>query len=1720
MGLSAWMLELGPEPLRFDTGSASALVAELDAAAREVDRERSRFVSEAAVALRDFAGVFAEVFHDHVAFADTDGQNLVTCLQQLSRQVRALTDAAAAENRRREGVRSLRRDTFEQLERQYLDDAADGLGTTAARMPTIEEVQGLVPFTPGTPPAAATEEVVLRPRPRAVAGSARGGGTSSARPEHLRRFSGALEFSEPGARLPGAWSAFLMGVREWGMVSEGGAIAGIRKWCAQNRAEREWIGRIAAEFERAGGGGGIGRLADETLSDVLARAGTFPGRDGLDLELPQTWGTMPATGYAADPVNTATGNFVEPETDLAIAGGGAGLVLSRMYNSQNPGGGAFGRGWSSLLDVQLSMSDERAEFVMDDGRALWFPREGQGWGRALHANFWLTADEFDGAQGWVVRDHAGRWWAFTRGGVWLAFGNGPGTTIRVERDADGRVSRLVHERGRSIGIEYAQGRPVRATGAAGASVEYRYDAAGRLVQVQTASGVRSYRWNSDGLIDQVTAGGDGAGVVECVNTYDAAGRVLTQVTAFGREVRFSYLSGRVTVVSDADGGNANSWTADRYGRLVKVTDTDGNRQTMSYDPHGNLVSVTDRDGEQTVHLVDERGRRTRTRTSDGADTWIEWDGQDRVIRITTRDRPPESTEAVSVLAYANDRDRFPCRIIDPEGGETVLQWDEGLLVRIVDPEGVVTRFDYDAFGDLTAITDALEHTTRFERDAAGRVTETVSPAGSTTRWEYDDAGRFTRRVDADGAAWRYQYGAGSRLVAVIDPCGARTQYTYGGHGALTEVRDPLGRVTRQRFDAHGNPERVTLPDGAEWVLEHDGLSRVREIIDPDGGAWQRAYSPGGQLSSVVDPTGARIDIVRDRAAGIECVRTAFTETVTRHDAFGRPVTVTADGGVSVTRYDRCGRVVEQIDADGGVTRYDRDRAGRVTRIVSPAGREIAYEYDACGRPAVMIDAAGQRTEFIYDADSRITEQRLANGDVARFAYDPMGRIVMHRTPGEGVGRYRYDPCGRVVFAHDTRHGKRAFTYDAAGQLTAATNGLGGITRYTHDDLGRIVAICDPAGGVTRRQYTPLGRVSASADPLGRVTTGTYDAAGRLVSQTDPDGRVLRWEYDADGQARQVHTNERTLIDRVLDHRSRTERITDRTRPDGAAVEHRVVRDRAGRLVERCRGDERTCWVYDADGLRTRMRTPTGDDIRYAYDPAGRLARVTHSAFGTITYTHDPAGNLLSATAGGVTQAWSYQDGYPVTYSRIDPDGVSVTRIERDPNGRITRITGPSGATTYTYDACEQLVEAASDVVREWEWDAAGRLIRERAGEGLETRYGYDDAGQLLRRIGSDGSQTEYRYDGSGRRIAETGTAGERACAWDERGWLTAITVNGDRQQVWVDALGELASIGDVQVSWDTAAGAPALTELGEAAVFAAPGGFTGVRDRWDAAGWRPARATMAEDPWAVIPAPMMPGGASGPGMPGAAGLPDAADVFGIPGVGVTAHGTPLIAGLEWMGARLYDPTTRGFLSVDPLPPVVGAGWAGNPYAYAGNDPLHALDPRGLSPITDADMARVGEIDPFWLLRNHQYVRAYEQYLAGFDVWDLLSGISTALVWLGVPDTFLPNPSKAKHWDIPALAKSIPPWMRVGFRAVPFVGAGISVFLAIDAAGRGDRAQVARHVVSAIGNLVGIAFWPVGVGVLIWDLVWEYGPGWWEDTQKRWETNPPRVKSRFSGYGER
>ena len=1527
----------GAPDLRYDFGLADAVATTAQTAAAALENQIGSRASYVTTAGDDFKGRFSELFAANAATAANDSRELGGRLRDVVTFMGKLSDAAREENARRRHAREWRA-RVEERRANWLDATWDNIFGEEPP-PTTGTV---------TAPTFNASAPAVSPRDTPGPGGGYGSGTSSARPENLRSFAtgnaglDAALASYPG-RLSGAAADF-MATCDFGGIDVGPVASGFTAWLSANANDTSWASTIAAAFEDAGAGSGITTVSDAALEASLAAAGVGASRQDLAIDAPTAWGGALTTGFVNDPVNSATGNFLEPENDLPFPDATALLAMTRMYNSLDERGGVFGVGWSSVLDTALQLTDEEARFVQPDGRQIVFGRDGDGWARASGENSWLS--RVPGSElvalglpahvlpeALLVSDNTGGWWAFGPSGTWVGMGRGAGNTVWAVRDRDGRVTRIEHRRGRAIDIEYAGEQVLSVTASDGRRIEYLYDE-NRLVGVSGTLGVRTYRWNDGGLIDQVASA---AGVIECTNVYDAKRRVREQTTQFGRRTRFTYLSGRVTEVADADGGNANSWIADRKGRLVGIVDTGGNRQSLAYDPHGNLVSVTERDKQVTVHAYDGRGRKTRTVTPEGADITYGYDDHDRVTTVVT------AAGGVVTYEYPNDIERNPSRITDPVGGVTQMQWDQGLLAQVVDPEGVVLAFEYNAHGELVGTRNADGAIARPNRDRAGRIVEAVTPTGNRTRYRYDDAGSLASREDPDGSVWRYEHGAGGVITATIDPYGARTEYEYGSHGGLTRTIDPLGRAVERAFDEYGNVAGVTLPDGAAWSFTHDSLSRLTEITDPAGGSWARRYDVNGQLAVATDPTGVHTEISRSRSAGIRTIRTAFEESSIHYDRYGRPEKVEDTGGdASLITYDACGRPVEILDGDGGLTQIRRDLAGRVTAVTSPAGRVTRYEYDRCGRPVTAVDAQGGRTTLTYDLDSRVIARTLPTGESGEVLYDAVGRVIRERAPGAGVARYGYDKAGRLVFSQDSRFGQRRFGYDAAGQLLTATNGLGGVTRYEYDQRGRMVRITDPLGGVTTRTYTELDKVDAQTDPIGRVTTATYDKAGRQVSQTDPDGNTTVWSFDEVGLESGLTVNGRLVTEIRRDARTRTATIIDRTR-DGAEITHTLRFNRLGRLVERTSADRTMRWEYDADGARTGMVTPDGVTVRYTHDPVGNVTRIDHSELGEVAYARDAFGRILEARAGDLTQTWDYRDGYPVQHTRADQSGVSVTRIDRDESGRIIRVDGPDGVTEYQHDdACELTSAVTNGEEATWTYDQAGRLVQESGTTGTRA-YAYDAAGQLQNVVATDGEVTEYAYDGQGRRARKTANGIVTEYGWDDRGWLSSITERSltaaadvlRQTELWVNALGELAEADTLPLTWDTAAYAPEPVSIGGTSLFRGPGALTGINGDWTGGGWRDTRETTLEDPWQAL---REAGGASVSGA-----------------LSLTAGGAITLDGLEWMGARAYDPAARGFLSTDPLTAPTGAAWSANPYSFAGNDPLHATDPLGLQPVTDADL---------------------------------------------------------------------------------------------------------------------------------------------------------------------
>ena len=371
--------------------------------------------------------------------------------------------------------------------------------------------------------------------------------------------------------------------------------------------DARWVAQIAAAFRTAGGDGALSRLPDAAIEASLRAAGLGGGRESVTFDSPVAFGFPATSGYADDPVNTASGNFLIAETDLPVGALAAGLTLRRTYNSRSDRAGAFGPGWSSL-GRRATAGPRGRRRIRRTGRAAGaVPPAGRRL-RARHrrAGRWCRATP----TGLLLRWFDGRTWEFDRAGRPVTLDGGPGTAVSLTY-ADGRLHRMTHAGGRSVTLTWTGERITAAAAADGRRVDYAY-ADGVLV----TAGDRRYEVDDHGRVVAVT---DADGVVEAATPTTPQGRVVEQVSRFGRRTRFAYLPGRVTVtIGDEEDSPANTYVHDGQGRLLAVVDGHGQRLSRTYDEWGNPVTVTDRNGAVTTVAWDEWSRPVRRVEPGGA----------------------------------------------------------------------------------------------------------------------------------------------------------------------------------------------------------------------------------------------------------------------------------------------------------------------------------------------------------------------------------------------------------------------------------------------------------------------------------------------------------------------------------------------------------------------------------------------------------------------------------------------------------------------------------------------------------------------------------------------------------------------------------------------------------------------------------------------------------------------------------------------------------------------------------------------------------------------------------------------------------------------------------------------------------------------------------------------------------------------------------------------
>lgn len=853
---------------------------------------------------------------------------------------------------------------------------------------------------------------------------------------------------------------------------------------------------------------------------------------------------------------------------------------------------------------------------------------------------------------------------------------------------------------------------------------------------------------------------------------------------------------------------------------------------------------------------------------------------------------------------------------------------------------LVAAYTYDpANGNLTKVD-----VTGIDRAVS------ASPQTRTTSLTYDSTDKvFVKTVTDAVGTTTYNFNASLGVpIAVVDPNGVGVDFVYDGLGRKLGAFPDGGQAILEIEEIY-NPQYDPLA-GPNDVTQR---RRSRRISIPKDGVCAGDVELNGRCLQTVE-----MDISDDRTLPSSSHRRALDGTYHRFhqtfDARGRMdmvVLPTLPGGGP-------GALGYTAAYDG----LDRPRyATYATNSADHPGQSarVTWSYTDMFHTD-RFDRSGQKVTTTTNADGQVTlteelvTSSLKAGTVSvktSQTYDAFGNVLVQtRTAGTATRQtaHTYDSLGRTTSVTDEASGTRSFLYNSFGELRQQKDAINSRT-LVHDALGRLTRRVDDANAARYDSFVwdtaanGLGKLHSAVSMPDDVTrTLRYLGTGRLwtdvvafgASTATPRTYGMQFSYDTEGRVYRTWyptaPGGRLQIKNLYTTFGELYQV-DMLAPTAQTLWTRTERTPYG--SKETSGDNAVT-TYSADWMSRRLSEirvdlPSGQNLqryRYTYDGAGNVKTRDELVNGVLeSFTYDSMDRLESwrHTVGPLGEAkfrreYSYDAFGGMTEANTFNALTGGTNIGRD---KYTLGQTVNPGNRYNPDA---IASAIGSEVASYVHDGLGRRIRTTSSASTATDYNYWNLPTKITPLDAAGNQRdsakEYKYDAFGRRaLYNEGHGGLRYYHGDSfqddsqsgvyHSFLHRIAVAGRTvaevyQSFWE---GDVTSTTALRYPHQEALGSTSLVT--GAAV--APARFF----------YEPFGKLVAPD--GLSPAPSAPGNRN-----------------------FTGHENEGVANLINMRGRIYDSSTRRFLSPDPVvvSPLRSQGHA--PYSYVVNNPLRYTDPSG------------------------------------------------------------------------------------------------------------------------------------------------------------------------------
>ena len=165
------------------------------------------------------------------------------------------------------------------------------------------------------------------------------------------------------------------------------------------------------------------------------------------------------------------------------------------------------------------------------------------------------------------------------------------------------------------------------------------------------------------------------------------------------------------------------------------------------------------------------------------------------------------------------------KVSDHTGREARFEYTGKHLCKVTNPEGADHRYGYDAYGNLSKISNPLGiDVINNEYDRHGRMVRQSFADGGTYGLAYDD--KTTTATEQNGNKIKYERDSSYRTVRTVYP-DSEERFEYNIHSKRTKHTDRNGNVRKYEYDELGNMSKHIDPLGNETVLEYNAYSKMK-----------------------------------------------------------------------------------------------------------------------------------------------------------------------------------------------------------------------------------------------------------------------------------------------------------------------------------------------------------------------------------------------------------------------------------------------------------------------------------------------------------------------------------------------------------------------------------------------------------------------------------------------------------------------------------------------------------------------------------------------------------------------------------------------------------------------------------------------------------------------------------------------------------------------------